>query len=318
MRSGPALGHSGLFHEAAFYGSDDEFLAVVVPFLRDGVAAGEPTVSLFGPHNQRLVRSVFGPDSGVEFIDGGRHYLRPASAIRRHRDMLARYVDAGAVQIRIAGDVPHPGVGVPWEWWARYESAVNEVYDEFPMYGLCPYDTRTAPREILDDVQRTHTHMVGADGHRRPSGMYQPPRQFLTSGVTSWTEPLQSAAPAIELLDPSPARARDAVGALRAVAALSEEEFEGLVVAVSEAVTNAIRHGLAPVHLRGWARGGRAVVTVTDAGPGPANPVAGLMPDREPGGLGLWLMHQLCAYVSLQRGPEGFTVRLVAEDPDGA
>ncbi|GAA3296538.1 hypothetical protein GCM10020218_080070 [Dactylosporangium vinaceum] len=166
MRSGPALGHSGLFHEAAFYGSDDEFLAVVVPFLRDGVAAGEPTVSLFGPHNQRLVRSVFGPDSGVEFIDGGRHYLRPASAIRRHRDMLTRYVDAGAVQIRIAGDVPHPGVGVPWEWWARYESAVNEVYDEFPMYGLCPYDTRTAPREILDDVQRTATRSRLAGGCR--------------------------------------------------------------------------------------------------------------------------------------------------------
>ncbi|MFI5908224.1 anti-sigma factor RsbA family regulatory protein [Dactylosporangium sp. NPDC051541] len=318
MRSGPAAGHDGLLHEAAFYGSDDEFLAVVVPFLRAGVAAGEPTVSLFGPHNQRLVRSAFGPGSGVEFIDGGRHYQRPAAAIRRHREMLAHYVGAGAAQIRIAGDVPHPGVGVPWEWWARYESAVNEVYDEFPMYGLCPYDTRTAPPEILADVQRTHTHMVGADGHRRPSGMYQPPRQFLTTGVTSWPEPLQASAPAVELLDPTPAQGRGAAAALEATAALSADEFEGLVVAVSEAVTNAVRHGRAPVRLRGWARPGRAVVTVTDAGPGPVNPVAGLMPDREPGGLGLWLMHQLCAYVSLQRGPEGFTVRLVAEDSPAA
>ena len=41
MRTGPAGGHDGIFHEAAFYASDEQFLAVVLPFLRDGVAAGE-------------------------------------------------------------------------------------------------------------------------------------------------------------------------------------------------------------------------------------------------------------------------------------
>jgi hypothetical protein len=36
------------------------------------------------------------------------------------------------------------------------------------------------------------------------------------------------------------------------------------------------------------------------------------MAGQGPGGLGLWMAHQLCAYVSLQRGPEGFTIRLIA------
>ncbi|WP_254550121.1 MEDS domain-containing protein [Catellatospora tritici] len=112
MRSGPTAGHDGILHEAAFYDTDEQFLAVVLPFLRGGVAAGEPTVSLFGGRNQNLVREALGTSSGVVFIEGGPHYLRPAVAVRRHRQMLADYVAEGAAQIRIA-DVPHPGVGVP-------------------------------------------------------------------------------------------------------------------------------------------------------------------------------------------------------------
>ncbi|MEU7871888.1 sensor histidine kinase [Dactylosporangium sp. NPDC049140] len=315
MRSGPAAGHDGILHEAAFYGSDEEFLAVVLPFLREGVAAGEPTVSIFGERNQRLLRAALGEGSGVRFIDGGPHYLRPASAIRSHREMLAGYVAGGAAQIRIAGDVPHPGVGVPWEWWARYEAAANEVYDEFPMYGLCPYDTRTAPPEVLEDVRRTHTHVVTADGDRRPSPLYVRPRDFLATAVAPWTLPLQAAPPALELADPSPAQGRHAVGVLQLIAGLGDEERQGLELSVTEVVTNATRHGASPVRLRGWAEPGRIVVAVTDAGPGPADPAAGLMPAGGPGGLGLWLTHQLCAYVSLHHGPDGFTIRLVAEHP---
>ncbi|WP_344618435.1 anti-sigma factor RsbA family regulatory protein [Dactylosporangium salmoneum] len=316
MRTGPAVSCNGLFHEAAFYSSDEEFLAVVLPFLLDGVAAGEPSVSIFGERNQRLVRAALGPDSGVTFIDGGHHYLRPAAAIRRHREMLAAYVAGGATQIRITGDVPHPGVGVPWEWWARYEAAVNEVYDEFPMYGLCPYDTRTAPAEVLDDVRRTHTHVVADDGRRVPSPAYLPPRDFLTTAVPSWTDPLEATPPAVLLADPTPADARAALAPLQLTAALDGDEFDGLMVSVNEAVTNAIVHGRAPVRLHAWTEPGRIVVTVTDHGRGPANPVAGLMPSGDgPGGLGLWLAHQLCAYVSLRPGPDGFTIRLIAETP---
>ncbi|MDI1464139.1 sensor histidine kinase [Catellatospora sp. KI3] len=312
MRSGPAAGHDGILHEAAFYDSDEQFLAVVLPFLRDGVAAGEPTVSLFGERNQDLVRKAMGTDSGVVFIDGGPHYLRPAVAIKRHRQMLSDYVAAGAVQIRIAGDVPHPGVGVPWEWWARYEAAANEVYDDFPMYGLCPYDTRTAPPQVLEQARRTHTHLVSADGRREASSTYQEPRDFLANAVTPWTQPLEAQPPLVELRDPEVGQARRAVIALQATALLADDDLNGLVVSTSEAVTNGLLYGRGPVLVRAWAVPGRIVVTVTDRGPGPADPAAGLLPGPGPGGLGLWLAHQLCAYVSLRRGPDGFTLALVA------
>lgn len=312
MRTGPATGHDGIFHEAAFYASDEEFLTVVLPFLLDGVAAGEPAVSIFGDHRQQLIRSAVGAGSGVVFIDGSHHYQRPAAAIRRHRDMLAGYVADGAAQIRVAGDVPHPGVGVPWEWWARYEAAANDVYDEFPMYGLCPYDTRIAPPEVLADVRRTHPHVVTADGHRQRSSTYDDPRHFLATAVTSWPDPVEAGPAACDLSDPSPAAARAAIGDLQRVAALGDDDLSGLLLSVSEVVTNALIHGRPPVRMRAWAEPARIVVTVTDGGPGPDNPAAGLMPAGGPGGLGLWLAHQMCAYVSLRRGPDGFTIRLVA------
>ncbi|MEV0457602.1 sensor histidine kinase [Catellatospora methionotrophica] len=307
----------GVFHEATFYDSDEQFLAVVLPFLRQGVAAGEPTVSFFTAHNQRLLRDAVGPNSGVEFIDGDPHYSRPAVAIHRHRQMLAGYVADGATQIRIASEVPHPGTGVPWEWWARYEAAVNDVYNDYPMYGLCPYDLRITPDQVLRDARRTHPHIVASDGTRERCGTYQQPADFLADAVMAWVEPLEAEPPMVEVANPQPHQARQAVTALQPVARLSTDDLNGLLLSTSEAVTNALVHGRAPVLLRAWAVPGRIVVTVFDHGPGPANVVAGLVPAAAPGGLGLWLAHQMCAYVSLRRSAEGFSIRLVAGWPVG-
>ncbi len=309
-------GHVGIFHETTFYDSDEQFLSVVLPFLRQGVAAGEPTVSLFAEHNQRLLRDAMGPESGVEFVDGGGHHLSPAVAIQRHRQILAGYVADGATQIRIAGEVPHPGTGVPWEWWARYEAAANDVYNEYPMYGLCPYDLRITPEQVIDHARRTHTHFVTAEGVRERCDTYQRPADFLADAVTAWVEPLEAEPPLVEVADPAPHQARQAVTTLQSLARLSSDDLNGLLLSTSEAVTNALVHGRAPVLLRAWAAPGRIVVTVSDHGPGPADVAAGLMPAAGPGGLGLWLAHQMCAYVSLRRSAEGFSIRLVAGSPD--
>ena len=86
---------------------------------------------------------------------------------------------------------------------------------------------------------------------------------------------------------------------------------------VSEAVANAYRYGRGPVHLRVWAGAGRVVAAVTDGGPGPRDPFAGLLPpaDVTGGGLGLWLAHLFSDHVVLDRGSGAFTIRLTAGDP---
>jgi anti-sigma regulatory factor (Ser/Thr protein kinase) len=311
MRSGAAAGHTGYFHEAAFYSSDEELLDLVVPFLEAGIAAGEPTLMAFGPANEELVRSAMDL-SGVTVLPGHEQYLRPAVAIRNYQEALAGYVAEGAQQIRAVGDVPHPGYGEPWDWWSRYEAVINRAYDDFPIWGLCPYDTRIAPEHVLADVLHTHPNLATADGRHVRNDEYQDPLGFLPP----WREaprPEPDGPPQAELTDPSAAEARQAVRVALARTTIDPERAEDFVMAVSETVTNAFVHGKPPLRLRIWREPDRAVVTVTDAGDGPADPFAGLVAARESrsAGVGLWMAHQICRHVALYGDDEGFVVRLV-------
>lgn len=82
MTWGLAADPRGFVHEAACYGSDDEFLAIVIPFLTAGAAAREPTMAAVGTRSAELMRAALGDTAGISFLDA--HYLRPASAIRCH------------------------------------------------------------------------------------------------------------------------------------------------------------------------------------------------------------------------------------------
>ncbi|MFC0507783.1 sensor histidine kinase [Micromonospora costi] len=317
MRTGAAAGHQGYYHEAVRYGSDEELLAVVVPFLLDGVGAGEPTFVALGERTGGLVRAALPTGSGVEFLTGGSVYARPTAAIRSYRELLHAQVTAGAGQIRIVGELPTATFGATWDWWARYESAINHAYDDFPLWSMCAYDTRITPPHVLDEVARTHPRFATPDGAHVPSLAYTEPTVYLCEDRGAPPDPLQTAPPLVELTDPTAAQARAAVYTVDR-GALPADDVEDLVVAVSETVTNALRHGRPPVRLRLWAGPDRIVATVTDEGAGPKDPFVGLLPagDGATGGLGLWITYQSCNHVSLHRGgPAGFTLRLTAGNP---
>jgi hypothetical protein len=344
MRMGALTDRRGYLHEAVLYDSDEEFLGVVLPFLQEGVAAGEPCLVALGAAGTALVWAGVGDIAGLTFP--GDTYDRPASVIRSNRELIAAQLTDGASRIRVTSDVPHPGVGAPWEGWARYEAAVNRAYAEFPLWGLCAYDTRITPGPVLDDVARTHPYFAAADGPRI-NPRYQDPAEFLTQRPHSRGDPVETASPpVIDLMDPTPAAARHAVhtaGMIRpdsfrpdpiapgtfqadppqrdtpqpGIPQLDATTVEDLVFAVSEAVTNAVTHGRPPIRVRLWTAPDRIVATVTDRGNGPADPFVGLLPvtDTRSGGLGLWLTHQLCSHVTLDTTDEGFTIRLVVGTP---
>ncbi len=317
MRSGAARGHEGYFHETAFYGSDDEFVALVAPFVLDGVSAGEPTLVVCGDTNEKLLREALRDAAGITYLPADDQYARPTTAIKRYREAFVDLTASGARQIRVVGDVPHPGIGVPWDWWARYEAVVNHAFHDFPLWGMCPYDTRTTPAAVLADVARTHPRIVTADGLRRANSRFQEPQGFLAARPKPLPDLLEARSPAVLLVDPAPSEARRAAREAVAGTTLSPDEAEDLVFAASEIVTNGLSHGRPPVRFRLWADRHHVVVTVTDQGPGPADPMVGLLPTTETAtaGLGLWLAYHTCSYVTLGRDDEGFTVRVVAGPP---
>ncbi|WP_433220425.1 ATP-binding protein [Microtetraspora malaysiensis] len=94
-------------------------------------------------------------------------------------------------------------------------------------------------------------------------------------------------------------------------AGLTGMALEDYVLAVHEAVTNAVRYGNAPRGIAMWREPGVLRCEVTDSGPG--------IPDRslhrkrlsrfDFGGRGIWLMHRL-SDVNIRTGPEGTRVLL--------
>jgi anti-sigma regulatory factor (Ser/Thr protein kinase) len=319
VRSDGAPVHGGLRHEAAFYGSEDEFLAVVVPFLVGGVESGEPTVATFRGGKAELIRAAIGDTAHISWLDADTHYIRPASAIRAYRDLLVEQVAGGAKQIRVVGEIPPPGTGLSWDWWIRYEAALNHVCHDFPLWVTCTYDTRTTPAKVLDDVARIHPHLVSADSRHVANTRFEDPPSYLTGSPVFGTDPLETGPPVIDMAEPTPAEARHAIQAAHRTGRLDHVDITDLIYAVNEAVTNAICYGVPPVRLRVWSGPDRMVATVNDRGHGPTDPCAGLLPptNSPKGGAGLWLIHQMCSNVTLSTDDDGFTIRLVTLSPSG-
>ncbi|MGY1794532.1 anti-sigma factor RsbA family regulatory protein [Geodermatophilus sp. SYSU D00525] len=310
MRTGAARGRTGNFHEAGFYSSDDEFLALIVPFVTQGTTVGEPVVIGYDSRKCDLLRAALPRPDGVTFIEDASLYASPARAIEAYRQQFERHVAAGAGQVRIAGDVPHEGNGGRFEGWDRYESAVNVVWQDYPVWSRCLYDATTVPDAVREVVGRTHPRLVTPDGGAGASPRYQDVAEF--EGLPPAVDPLERTAPVVDLTDVSlkqtRRRVRDAVQDLVGATALDE-----LLFALSEAVVNAQLYGRPPTTVRAWTGDGRVVVHVHDTGPGPADPLTGLVPapDSAAGaGLGLWLSCRLAEVDVALLTTDGCTVRL--------
>jgi anti-sigma regulatory factor (Ser/Thr protein kinase) len=309
MRTGAARGQVGHFHEAGFYSSDAEFRALIVPFAEEGIAAGEPVIIGYDGRKNALIRSWLTDPSAVTFPAESGVYATPARAIAAYRRLFELHVAQGAGQIRITGELPNLGSGGIFDGWDRYEAAVNTVWQDFPVWGLCLYDTATAAPVVRDVVERTHPRIVSASGVRRANDRFQQVADF--EALPPVPDPLEQTTPTIELVDRSAAEARRALTQIGR-GRVTDTILDDLLLGVSEAVSNALVHGRPPATVRIWAAPDRIVISVHDQGGGPADPLAGLVPAGNVAtlGLGLWLIHQLDIDVALKHADDGFTVRL--------
>src|SRR4051812_34038764 len=319
MRTGPARGCAGNFHEAGFYRSDVEFLALIHPFVTGGLAAGEPVVIGYDERKCDLLRAALPCPEQVAFIGDASLYATPARAIEAYRQQFERHVAAGAEQIRIAGDVPHEGNGRSFAGWDRYESAVNVVWQDYPVWSRCLYAATPTPEDVRAVVGRPPRRFVAPDGGALASPRYQDVSQF--ESLPPPADPLEATTPSVRLGDASLKQTRRRVAEVLQ-GQLDTAAFDELLFALSEAVINAQSYGHPPVAVQVWTAPHRVVVHAHDTGPGPSDPLTGLVPVPEGtsgAGLGLWLSHQLREVdVSLLTDAAGFTVRLRAGSPPTA
>ena len=312
----PDRASAGFAHDALIYGSDDEYVDAVVPFLEAGLAAGETVRVVSTPHNTALLRAAMDhSNAGVEFTPSTSEDAPPARKIALLHELCDEDTPAANGRTRIVGEARFGTTTRKHLDWVRYEAILNEVFASTPQWFVCAYDRRELPDWVIQAAGRTHPH-VRSEGRRVVSSDYDDPAtvaQDISEQLTPLPVPSDRDPILKDTVD------LDALGSVRARLAAVARESTGsrdraddVTMGLNEIVTNALEHGSKRAQVRCWRDTRRLVVEVTDEGPGFDDPLAGYWPPspEQPDGRGLWLARQTLDALELEsRGDVGMRAR---------
>jgi anti-sigma regulatory factor (Ser/Thr protein kinase) len=293
-------------HSALVYESQDEYLARAVPFLKEGLEAGEGAVVAHTKPGLAMMRETLGPDAGrVRFVDVGSAYSRPARTLATYHEVYAEQLRETPT-IRVVADVQFGPDPAEWDLWTGYEAVFNRSFAHLPAWVICSYDANGTPDRIIEGVWQTHSEVVAGDGWTA-SGHYEDPDGLLRR-LTPAPAPLPALRPIPFGRDIEELRERLA-GELVADG-VGEAKVLDMLLAATEVATNAIEHGGGVREVRVGRAEGRFVCEIVDRGEGFDDPAAGYLAPRPGIGTGLWVARQLTWRIDFFRSPAGFTARL--------
>jgi transcriptional regulator with XRE-family HTH domain len=174
------LGSQVVEHRVLTYGSDEEFLAGVVPFLVEGIERSHCLLAVMTEAKTGLLRDALaGRPEHVEFAEWADWYRSPREALRRYGAFVKENLEAGAIWIRVVAEAGWSGQSdAEIAAWTRYESLVNLAFASAPATIICTYDENEFPAEVLVDARRTHPDL--AHGNQATASLtYQGPEEFL-------------------------------------------------------------------------------------------------------------------------------------------
>jgi anti-sigma regulatory factor (Ser/Thr protein kinase) len=306
----PRTAPAAFRHEAVLYAGLDEFTERMATFIRDGVAAGEPTLVVVSAVKIARLRAELGPDAEhVLFADMADVGANPGRIIPAWRDFVAEHGAAGRALRGIGEPIFPERSASELVECHRHEALLNLAFADAPSFWLvCPYDTEALPAAVVETARRTHPAVVAG-------GVAQDSAQFdgLDAIAAPFDDPLPEPPPSARAMEIG----LDALAALRRFVAahaggvLRRERTDDLLLAVNELATNTVRHGGGRGVLLVWREPGALVCEVRDTGR-IEQPLAGRVRPRlgQVGGYGLWLANQLCDLVQVRAFADGGAVRL--------
>jgi anti-sigma regulatory factor (Ser/Thr protein kinase) len=295
-------------HRATFYDEDDGFLAATVPYLRQGLEAGEPILVALGPQKTQLLRDELGAAAErIDFSDIEGFGRNPARIIPAWQDFLDRHaLEQGG--IRALGEPVWPGRGAAAaDECERHESLLNLAFSDAPTGTiLCAYDASSLDDDVLDAALLNHPEIsVAGVAEANPDWDDHAPEPF--AGALP-PPPLD----AFELgFDRDTLHMlRAAVGLEAAEAGLSEGRASDLVLVSSELASNSVLHGGGSGTATIWREPESLFLEVHDSGQ-LEQPLAGrIRPEpAATSGRGLWVANQLCDLMQIRSGATGTRVR---------
>jgi anti-sigma regulatory factor (Ser/Thr protein kinase) len=296
-------------HPALLYSDDDEYLAGTVPYIREGLAAGEPVAVAVPADRLALIRDALSADAERVLL----------------RDMMVAGRNPGRIipTVLLAFANAHPGrrvrlIGEPiwagrsateYPACAQHEALINAAFTGRPATILCPYNTRLLDPAWIEDAYKTHPIMVDAGGGFDSIHYDEPALVAAAFNLPLPDPPSHAATLTVDLFALPAVRRMVTEHAERA--GLSPQRTEDLVLAVNELTTNTVRHGGGTGILALWADDDQLVCQLADNGC-LSDPLAGRIPvppDALGGGRGLLLVNQLCDLVRVHTTSAGTTIR---------
>jgi anti-sigma regulatory factor (Ser/Thr protein kinase) len=298
-------------HAALVYDGQERFSAAVLPFVRAGIEAGEPTMVAVGAERLSLLRDQLGDAAGaVDFVDMGELGRNPGRIIPAWAEFLEDHA---------AGGEPVRGVGEP-VWAGRspaelvecqlHESLLNMAFAGTENFQLvCPYDRTTLDGAVMHEACRSHPALI-EEGTSRTSASYRN-GDGLLAPFDAPLPPPRGPVDAFAFDRSSIDELRTLIGHRAALAGLTRERAADFVLAVNEVAANSIRHAGGYGVLRVWREDCALVSEVRDPGV-VADPLIGRRRPtvEQTGGWGVYIAHQVCDLVQLRSGAHGTVVRL--------
>ena len=305
------LAGAQLEHDAFLYGSDEQLVTAMVPFLQEGLTRGDAAAAVTTPGNLALLRDRLGADAHVSYVEAADWYVRPAAAIAQFDAAIRELIDGGAPHLRVVGELPFGSTAGEHASWNRYEAIVNEAFKRAPLWVVCLYDTRALPEQLIEAARRTHPTLFEARRRRQSVDYVEP--AVLLGQIPEPGIPV-AGPPRLQLrIDGDPRGWRHSLAGAVEAEALPRGRAEEFLIAVGEVVANALGHGHGLAELTLWSTNDGVVCAVHDDGPGVDDPFAGYLPpgnDDAAQGMGLWVARQLSDSLAIQSGADGTTVRL--------
>jgi anti-sigma regulatory factor (Ser/Thr protein kinase) len=297
-------------HGALLYRSATEYLAGILPFIRDGLAAESPVLIAVPAANLELLHDSLPDATDVTYADMRRVGRNPARII----PAVQHFVDTHpARRVRFVGEPMWSDRSAPERTeTVRHEAMLNAAFAGVAVDMLCPYDADALSPAVITDAWRTHPFVLdGAE--RRHSAQFTDPTAIYAADDRLLPDP-PADADTIAITADDLAEVRRLVGRFAVDAGLGSRRTHELVLAVNEITTNTIVHTAGSGTLRVWSEHDTVICEISDRGH-IADTFAGR---RLPGegadhGRGLWMANHLCDLVQLRSTARGTTIRLHME-----
>lgn len=305
-------------HGVLVYADEDELCAAALPFVREGLAAGEFVCVVTG-HNE-LLRQALGADAEqVVFLDAGAWFARPGDTFAGYQRLVEENLAKSGARARVLAEAVWADRSrAEVAEWQRLEAAINVVFADAPLDVVCCYDQRHAPEHVQAGAAQTHPHIHDGDGWQA-NPAYLVPDAFIEQLERDDCLPAPPAAAGAMPVNGNLADLRAFVRATAERTGMSPDRADDVVVVANELATNLVSHSAGQGQLLTWASEGQLVCELRDPAGNRPPPLAGYAPagPEQASGYGLAVVRQLADLVNVgyhdQR--EGSAVRATFAAP---